>query len=78
ELLNKMERIKKIVANCPDKNCKLHAHITTIEELHENIVYIGLDGDFYSTYQGILQDHSLQEILEQGIWELMKDDGKII
>lgn len=34
--------------------------------------------DKYSIYQEILQDHSLQEILEQGIWELMKDDGKII
>lgn len=69
ELLNKLEKIKKIVKNCPDKECKLHADIAAIEELHDNIVYVGLDGGFYSTYQKILQEHSLQEILEQGILE---------
>lgn len=69
DLLNKLEKIKKIVEDCSDKSCKLHAHIEAIEELHDNIVYVGLDGDFYSTYQEILQKHSLQEILEQGIFE---------
>ncbi|MFS2722960.1 hypothetical protein AAH081_08075 [Bacteroides thetaiotaomicron] len=74
ELLNKLERIKKIVEECPDKSCKLHAHIESIEELHNNIVYVGLDGDFYSVYQEILQEHSLKEIFEQGIWEFISDD----
>lgn len=74
ELLNKLERIKKIVENCPDKSCKLHEHISTVEELHDNIVYVGLDKDFYSTYQEILQEHSLQEIIEQGILEFTKGD----
>lgn len=69
ELLNKLEKIKKIVEDCPDKSCKLHGHITAIEGLHNNIVYVGLDRDFYPTYQEILQKHSLQEILEQGILE---------
>ena len=71
DLLNKVERIKKIIEECPDKSCKLHAHMAAIEELHDNIVYIGLDKDFYSTYQEILQVHSLREILEQGIWKFM-------
>ncbi|WP_455587789.1 hypothetical protein [Bacteroides sp.] len=69
ELLNKLENIKKIVQDCKDKSCKLHAHLTMIEGLHDNIVYVGVDKDFYSTYQEILQVHSLQEILEQGIWD---------
>ena len=38
-----------------------------IEELHDNIVYIGLDNDFYSTYQEILKKIPLQKILENGI-----------
>ena len=58
DLLNKLERIKK---------CKLHSHISVIEELHDNIVYIGLDNDFYSTYQEILKKIPLQKILENGI-----------
>ncbi|EKU88742.1 BTB/POZ domain-containing protein [Bacteroides oleiciplenus] len=69
ELLNKLENIKKIVQDCKDKNCKLHAHLKMIEGLHDNIVYVGIDEDFYATYQEILQVHSLQEILEQGILE---------
>ena len=38
-----------------------------IEESHDNIVYIGLDNDFYSTYQEILKKIPLQKILENGI-----------
>lgn len=71
ELLNKLERIKQIVSNCPDKNCKLHSHISVIEELHDNIVYIGLDSDFYETYQEILRTTTLQEIMENGILAVM-------
>lgn len=77
DLLNKLEKIKKIVRDCPDKSCKLHASIKTIEELHDNIVYIGLDEDFYSTYQVILQEHSLQEILEEGIFTFMDEKQEI-
>ena len=65
--LNKLERIKSIVSDCSDKKCKLHSHISVIEELHDNIVYIGLDNDFYSTYQEILKKIPLQKILENGI-----------
>ena len=67
DLLNKLERIKSIVSDCSDKKCKLHSHISVIEELHDNIVYIGLDNDFYSTYQEILKKIPLQKILENGI-----------
>lgn len=59
--------IKSIVSDCSDKKCKLHSHISVIEELHDNIVYIGLDNDFYSTYQEILKKIPLQKILENGI-----------
>ena len=44
-----------------------NSHISVIEELHDNIVYIGLDNDFYSTYQEILKKIPLQKILENGI-----------
>ena len=71
ELLNKLERIKRIVSDCTDKNCKLHSHIRAIEELHDNIVYIGLDNDFYTTYQEILKTTTLQEIVENGILAIM-------
>ncbi|WP_304487736.1 hypothetical protein [Duncaniella muris] len=67
ELLNKLERIKKIISDCSDKECKLHSHISAIEELHDNIVYLGLDNDFYTTYQDILKRIPLQEIMEKGI-----------
>jgi len=67
ELLNKLERIKRVVKNCPDKSCQLHSHIGMMEKLHDNIVYVGLDNDFYSTYQEILKKYSLQEIFENGI-----------
>ena len=77
DLLNKLEKIKKIVKDCPDKSCKLHASIKNIEELHDNIVYVGLDEDFYSTYQVILQEHSLQEILEEGIFKFMDKEQEI-
>ena len=63
DLLNKLERIKSIVSDCSDKKCKLHSHISVIEELHDNIVYIGLDNDFYSTYQEILKKIPLQKVL---------------
>lgn len=35
DLLNKLERIKSIVSDCSDKKCKLHSHISVIEELHD-------------------------------------------
>ena len=41
--------------------------LRVMEELHDNIVYIGLDNDFYSTYQEILKKIPLQKILENGI-----------
>lgn len=70
DLLNKLENIKKVVKDCKDKSCKLHVHIHEMEGLHHNITYVGLDKDFYSSYQEILQEHSLQEILENGILSL--------
>lgn len=67
DLLNKLENIKNIVKDCKDRSCKLHSHIHEMEGLHDNIVYVGVDKDFYSTYQEILQEHSMQDILETGI-----------
>lgn len=69
ELLNKLERIKHIVANCSNKTCQLHSHIDHIEGLHDNIVYIGLDNDFYTAYHEILRKVPLQEVLEKGVLE---------
>ena len=74
ELLNKLERIKSIVSDCADKGCKLHSHISVIEELHDNIVYIGLDNDFYTAYQEALKIFFFQEIMEKGILASMDYD----
>ena len=47
-----------------------------MDKLHQNIVYIGLDDDFYDKYQEILKKHSLEEIFETGIMEMMDKDEK--
>ena len=74
DLLNKLERVKHIVSGCSDKSCKLHSHISEIEGLHDNIVYIGLDSDFYQTYQTEIPNRSLKEIVEYGIIACMDED----
>lgn len=73
DLLNKLECVKKTVKDCQDKSCKLHSSLSEIEGLHDNIVYIGLDKDFYSTYQEIIKKHSVQEIMETGIVDFMDE-----
>lgn len=73
DLLNKLENIKRIIKDCKDRSCKLHSHINEIEGLHDNIVYIGLDEDFYASYQETLQEHSLQDIVERGIFSLLEE-----
>lgn len=70
DLLNKLEQVRKIVKDCPTEKCKLHSALDEMEGLHDNIVYIGLDKDFYADYQEILKEHSLNEIIEQGILNL--------
>ena len=70
DLLNKLELVRKIVKDCPTEKCKLHSALDEMEGLHDNIVYIGLDKDFYADYQEILKEHSLNEIIEQGILNL--------
>lgn len=77
ELLNKLERIKKIVSSCPNGKCELHSHISLIDALHDNIVYIGLDNDFYTTYQEILKKITLQEIMENGIFASIDNEKNI-
>lgn len=76
ELLKKLERVRDIVKDCKDKDCKLHGHIASMDKLHQNIVYIGLDDDFYDKYLEILKNHSLEEIFETGIMEMMDEDEK--
>lgn len=74
--MNKLERIKKIVSNCPNGKCELHSHISVVEGLHDNIVYIGLDNDFYTIYQEILKKIPLQEIMENGILTSIENEKK--
>lgn len=77
ELLKKLERVRNIVKDCKDKDCKLHGgHIESMDKLHQNIVYIGLDNDFYDQYQEILKKHSLKEIFENGIIATMDENEK--
>ena len=76
ELLKKLELVRDIVKDCKDKDCKLHGHIESMDKLHQNIVYIGLDDDFYDKYQEIFKKHSLEEIFETGIMEMMDEDEK--
>lgn len=67
DLLNKLDRIKKTAKKCPHNECILHEDISTIDELNQNIVYVGLDKDFNLSFQEILNKHSVQEIFEMGI-----------
>lgn len=74
DLLNKMERIRDIIKNCPDKSCQLHSHIEHIDGLHDNIIYMGLNDDFYTEYKEAIKTHTLSEILERGILEILTDE----
>lgn len=74
ELLNKLDNIKKIVKDCQHRECKLHSRIEEIESLHDNIIYTGLDKSIYEAYKEVLSKHTLQEIIETGIMELIGDN----
>lgn len=65
-LLCKLDKVKSIVSSCP-RDCKLNNHIKVMDALHSNIVYFGLDDEFYKEYQTILENHSISDIIEAGI-----------
>lgn len=67
ELLNRLEKIKHIVRNCEHDDCDLHYHISCMDGLHDNIIYMGLDKRLYTEYHEVLQKLTLTEILERGI-----------
>lgn len=70
DLLGKLNKIQTISTKCTMQPCVLNTHIDHIENTH-NIVYVGLDNDFYAAYVDLLQEHSLTQIIETGIMELM-------
>lgn len=72
ELLSKLENIKKIVKDCKHRECKLHSRLEEIESLHDNVIYTGLDTNFYEAYNEVLSNYSVQEIVESGIMSLME------
>ena len=69
KLLNKLDNIKNIVRECPI-NCNLKNNISTIDKLHDNIIYFGLDEDFYSKYLEEINTYKIQKIIEIGIIDL--------
>lgn len=69
-LLNKLENIKQIVNSC-ELECKLHSRLNEIEELHDNIIYTGLDNSTYEAYNEALSEYSIGEIIEFGVLALM-------
>ncbi|MFT4073224.1 MAG: hypothetical protein QM654_15025 [Dysgonamonadaceae bacterium] len=72
DLLTKIDSIKKMVDICPHTaTCKIVSHIKNTQKEHD-IVYALLDNDFYSNYQELLKEYTLQEILENGILSLTK------
>lgn len=72
ELLKRLERVKEVVKNCKCEKCKLYEHIDSMDNLHNNIVYVELDNEFYNEYSEIVEEHSLKEILEAGILGMIK------
>lgn len=71
ELLKKLEYFKELVKSCPNMDDKLHEHLKAMERLHDNIVYIDLDDDFYEIYRDLLKRYSLREIIEAGVTGLL-------
>ena len=71
ELLKKLEYFKELVKSCPNMDDKLHEHLKAMERLHDNIVYVDLDNDFYEIYRDLLKRHSLREIIEAGVTGLL-------
>lgn len=72
DLLTKVDSIKNFVDKCPHTAaCKILPHIKNTQVEH-NIIYTPLDDEFYSSYQELLKEHTLQEILESGILSLIK------
>jgi hypothetical protein len=73
DLLMKIEDVDDIVNKCPyGEGCLIPKHIAKTKEEH-NVVYTLLDDDFYQTYQDLLKEYSLQEIIENGIVYLTKE-----
>ena len=71
ELLKKLEYFKELVKSCPNIDDKLHEHLKAMERLHDNIVYVDLDDDFYEIYRDLLKRYSLREIIEAGVTGLL-------
>lgn len=72
DLINKVENIKKSVADCTDKSCLIKEQIQDIPLLHDNVIMAGVDSDFYEQYLEVIKRHSVKDIIENGIMQLMK------
>ncbi|GHT52547.1 hypothetical protein AGMMS49982_13060 [Bacteroidia bacterium] len=72
DLLSKFENISKLAKKCPHKQvCQISPHIEHTRDEH-NLVYVSLDAAFFKEYHKLLEEYSLQEIVEHGIVTLMK------
>lgn len=72
DLLGKLIVIRDEMSKCPQTSCILNSHIDNIENTH-NIIYVGLDADFYEQYIEIIKTHSLRDIVEEGIFKFMTE-----
>lgn len=71
-LLKQLNYVKEIVRKCPHEECVLEKYIEEMDDgLHGNIMYFCLDDDFYQSIHDILRSHSLREIIENGILQMM-------
>ena len=75
DLLNRLQRVKDVVAQCPHSECLLHTHISSMEALHDNIIYTGLDQVYYENYLELLQVMSLEDIIKNGIIASLSELG---
>jgi hypothetical protein len=67
DLLGKFDNISNLVNKCSHRQtCQIPHHVNYAKEEH-NIVYVSLEADFYTKYHELLENHSLQEIMETGI-----------
>lgn len=72
ELLKQLSYVKEIVRKCPHEECVLGKYIEEMDGLHRNIMYFCLDDDFYQSIQDILKSHSLRDVIENGIFQMME------
>jgi hypothetical protein len=70
DLLTKLSKFESVVKKCKyESKCIIQNPLSSVKEEH-NVVYVCLDEDFYSAHQKLLENLTIDEILEAGILSL--------